>query len=69
MIKLITKHKTTTVGLIAMAFLVGGMVRWMAGSIDAMELGAFAGSVGAIATVLLGLLSKDGTVKKSADEQ
>lgn len=68
MLQLLAKHKTTAVALIAGAFLIGGMVRWMLGQIDAVELGAFSGSVSAVATVLIGLLSKDGNLKKKSDE-
>lgn len=62
--RLISRHKTTIVAVIALIFIIPGIVRWTLGQIDELALGAYAGVVGSIATVLIGLLSKDGDIKK-----
>jgi len=67
MLQLFYKHKTTAVALIAAAFLIGGMVRWILGQITASELTEFSVSVSAVTTVIIGLLSKDGTLKKKSE--
>jgi hypothetical protein len=66
--KLIEKHKTTAVGLLTAAFLIGGVVRWMLDQIDAMELGAYSGAIAGLASTLLGFLSKDGERPKKQEE-
>jgi hypothetical protein len=65
--KLISKHKTTITGLITAALLIAGIVRWLLGQIDAMELGAYSGVVGGIAATIIGLLTKDGNLSKTKE--
>jgi uncharacterized membrane protein len=65
--RLLTRHKTTLTGILTAILLLAGVVRWLLGQIDFTELGGYAGVVGGIAATILGILGKDGNLKKNSD--
>jgi ABC-type bacteriocin/lantibiotic exporter with double-glycine peptidase domain len=66
--KLIRKHKTTITGVMNLVLILLGVVMMVNEQMSATDFIAYALGANTIAITIIGTFSKDGTLKKNADE-
>jgi ABC-type bacteriocin/lantibiotic exporter with double-glycine peptidase domain len=66
--KLIRKHKTTITGVMNLVLILLGVVMMVNEQMSATDFIAYALAANTIAITVIGAFSKDGTLKKNADE-